>query len=302
MWNSLPRPAWHGAALSLGLGLALANASAPAPAATPVTPAPVVAAERAFAADGLALGVQAAFLKHAAPEGVVLNPEPVLAHAVYGEPRPKGPPLVWWPLWAGISRSGDLGFTTGPYTYDGRPQAWYFTVWARQRDGGWKWLFDGGPASDMTGAAPKDSAVAYARLADRQAGSPGKAMAQVTAAEAALHAGAARDLKAAFLAVAADDSRIVGSRAAPPTTRAELEAELDRRPAKITYAPLGGQASDAGDLAWTYGAARWTARDGSSQRGHYVRIWRNDRAGWRLLFDELLPAPPLKAPPVVPAG
>jgi hypothetical protein len=26
-----------------------------------------------------------------------------------------------------------------------------------------------------------------------------------------------------------------------------------------------------------------------AQRGHYVRIWRNDKAGWRLLFDELLP-------------
>ena len=37
-----------------------------------------------------------------------------------------------------------------------------------------------------------------------------------------------------------------------------------------------------------------------AQRAHYVRIWRNDKAGWRLLFDELLPAPPLKTPPVTP--
>jgi hypothetical protein len=28
-----------------------------------------------------------------------------------------------------------------------------------------------------------------------------------------------------------------------------------------------------------------------------VRIWRNDAPGWRLLFDELLPAPALKTPP-----
>ena len=45
------------------------------------------------------------------------------------------------------------------------------------------------------------------------------------------------------------------------------------------------------------GLAKWTSRDGPDRRGHYVRIWRNDKAGWRLLFDELLPAPPLKPPP-----
>jgi ketosteroid isomerase-like protein len=279
--------------LALALGLALTS---PALAAR-VDPAPVVAAERAFAADGLELGVQASFLKHSAPEGIVFGPEPVLAKAAFGQPQPKGPPLVWWPLWAGIARSGDLGFTTGPYTFDGKPRAYYFTVWARQPDGQWRWLYDGGPPSDMTGAAPQGSEVAYARLAERQAGSPAKAMEAVTKAEVALHAAARTDVKAAFLAVVADDGRIVGSKAPPPRTRAEIETELGTRPTAIAYAPLGGSASSAGDLAWTYGAASWTAKDGSAQRGHYVRIWRNDKPGWRLLFDELLPAPPLKTPP-----
>jgi ketosteroid isomerase-like protein len=285
-----------------GLATAFAVLLATSAVAAEITPAPVVAAERAFAADGLALGVQASFLKHAAPEGIVFGPEPILAHAAFGAPRPKGPPLVWWPLWAGIARSGDLGFTTGPYTFDGQPGAYYFTVWAKQPDGAWKWLFDGGPASDMSKAAPAGSPVAYARLAEREAGSPAKAMAEVIAADKALHAAAKTDVKAAFLAAVADDGRVVGSKATPPTTRAELEAELDARAASIAYAPLGGSASSAGDLAWTYGAAQWTSASGAAQRGHYVRIWRNDKAGWRLLFDELLPAPSLKPPPVAPAA
>ena len=284
-----------GAAAALSLLLA-----APALAA-PIDPAPVVAAERAFAADGLALGVQASFLKHSAPEGIVFGPEPVLAKAAFGQPRPKGVALVWWPLWAGIARSGDLGFTTGPYTRDGQPGGYYFTVWAKQPDGSWKWLFDGGPPSDQAGAAPQGSDVAYARLSAKRAGSPAKAMDQVMKAEIALHAAAKTDLKAAFLAAVAEDGRIVGSRAKPPATRAELEAELATRPQSVAFAPLGGQASSAGDMAWTYGVAKW-ARDGKEQRGHYVRIWRNDQAGWRLLFDELLPAPELKAPPVAPPG
>jgi ketosteroid isomerase-like protein len=275
--------------------------------AAPVTPAPVVAAERAFAADGLELGIQGSFLKHSAAEAIVLNPEPTLAHALYAAPKPKGPPLVWWPLWAGIARSGDLGFTTGPYTFDGKPRAYYFTVWAKQPDGGWKWLMDAGPPSDPTGAAPQGSEVTYAKPAARAAGTGAKAMDQVMAAEIALHRAAKTDVAAAFLAAVAEDGRIVGSRAAPPKDRAGLAAELATRPTSIAYSPLGGRASSAGDLAWTYGIAQWTSPDGQAQRGHYVRIWRDDKAGWRILFDELLPAPPAKpklqpAPAGSPAG
>lgn len=287
-----------GAALAALFGAALFGGAA---AAAPVTPAPVVAAERAFAADGLDLGVQASFLKHSAPEAIVLAPEPMLAHALFGQPKPKGPPLVWWPLWAGISRSGDLGFTTGPYSYDGKLEAWYFTVWSKQPDGSWKWLMDAGPDSDPAGAAPQGSPVAYARPAARAAGSGAKAMDQVLDAEIRLHLAAKADVKAAFLAVVADDGRIVGSKAPPPRDRAGLAAELDTRARSIAYAPLGGRASQAGDLAWTYGIAQWTDAQGKPQRGHYVRIWRDDAPGWRVLFDELLPAPPLKVPPSEPA-
>jgi ketosteroid isomerase-like protein len=270
---------------------ALALALPAAPAAEAATdPAPVVAAERAFAADGLALGIKDSFLKHAAPEAIVLNPEPQLARAVYGAAPASKTRLVWWPLWAGIAKSGDLGFTTGPYTVGGEPGAWYFTVWARQPDGGWKWLMDAGPPSDTAGAAPQGSAVAYAHPSGRSAGSPAKAMAEVAKAEAGLAVAARSDARAAYLAIVADDGRIVGSKARPPASRAELEAELATRPQAMAFSPQGGLASDAGDLAWTYGMAAWTA-DGKPRRGHYVRIWRNDARGWRLLFDELLPDP-----------
>jgi ketosteroid isomerase-like protein len=275
------------AAAALAALIALPASAAPKPA----DPAQVVAAERAFAADGLALGVKQSFLKHSAPEAIVLSPEPMLAQAVYGAaPDGNAVKLAWWPLWAGIAKSGDLGFTTGPYSVGGTPRAWYFTVWAKQADGGWKWLFDGGAPSSPEGAAPQGSAVAYAHPAAKAAGSPMKAMSEVTDAEAALARAAATDAKAAYLAALADDGRIVGSKAKPPMSRADNEAELATRATAIAFSPLGGQASSAGDLAWTYGMAKWP-RDGKDHRGHYVRIWRKDAAGWRLVFDELLPAP-----------
>jgi hypothetical protein len=87
---------------------------------------------------------------------------------------------------------------------------------------------------------------------------------------------------------------MMGSREQPATNAAERSAELDRRGATITFAPLGGRASQAGDLVYTYGDAKW-ARDGVEQRGHYVRIWQQRGNRWAIVFDEILLVPP--APP-----
>ena len=277
-------------ASSLGLlALAAALAAPMAPWAAPAEPAEVAAAERAFAADAPALGIGGSFVKHSTPEAIVFAPTPRKAHEVYGGHPPPGPdakPLVWWPLWAGIARSGDLGFTTGPATYDGKPSGWYFTVWARQADGGWKWIYDGGvPAAH--GAAPgPDAPTAYLAPASGPDAAPAQAMAQVQAAEAKLAAAAATDLTAAYAPWLAPEARVQGSAEPPAATPETVTAELARRAPAIAFAPLGGSASAAGDLAWTYGEARW---DGGS--GHYVRIWRSDAGGWRLVFDQILTTP-----------
>lgn len=274
--------------LSLAL-LLIATPAMAAPAKTAGDPAPVVAAERAFAADGLATGIKASFLKHSAPDAILFAPDPVKAHDLYAkQPDQKGPPLVWWPLWAGIARSGDLGFTTGPATYDGKPSGWYFTVWAKQPDGGWKWLYDGGAASAHGDAPPQGSQPTYLAASTGPGAAADQAMTQVKAAEAALAATAASDAKAAYLAALSDDARVAGSPAAPATTPEAVATELSTRAPRIEFSPLGGGASSAGDLAWTYGDAAWTQGE-KPARGHYVRIWQSRDDGWRLVFDQILP-------------
>jgi len=278
------------------LTLIAALAAVPALAQAAADPAPVVAAERAFAADGLALGVRDAFLKHSAPEAIVFQPDVARVHDTFPKlPANKGgPPLAWWPLWAGIAASGDLGFTTGPYTVGGKPGGYYFTVWRKQADGGWKWIYDGGPGSDPAGAAPAGSPVAYLPLATARAGSAAKAKAQVAALEAKLNAAAAKDVASAFTPVAAPDGRIAGSRAAPENSPAGQARELAARTRTMTLAALGAEASSAGDLVWTYGEAAWS-RDGQDRRGHYIRVWQDRKEGWKLVYDAILPSPPKPA-------
>ncbi len=249
--------------LALIAALIAALLATPALAAPKVDPAPVVAAERAFAADGLKLGVKASFLKHSAADAIVFRPDPVSAHGFY-EKAPDdtgGPPLVWWPLLAGIARSGDLGFTTGPFTFDGKPGGSYFTVWKKQADGAWKWIYDGGPPADMSGAAPQGSTPVYLPVSTAKGKYPEAAFAEVKAAEATLAEGARTDLAGAYLKVLAPEARIGGSRAAPDDTPAGHAAELATRPGQVAFSPLGGEASKAGDLAWCSGTLGFAARD-----------------------------------------
>jgi ketosteroid isomerase-like protein len=266
----------------------------PALAAEPVTPAPVVAAERAFAADGYATGIKASFLGHSAPDAILIQPEPVNAHeALKASPdgKPDDPKLEWWPLWAGIAKSGDLGFTTGPYAFAGKRRGHYFTVWKKQLNGEWKWIFDGGTPSDASGMAAAGAAVGYLPVSDVAPLESGAALAAVFAEEDRLAKGASLDLKTAFLRVFACDGRMQGSARPPATDCDEAEEELAYRPASASFRTLGGEASAAGDLAWTYGSLDWSM-DGKPAKGHYVRVWQRRGDGWRIVFDELLVPPP----------
>lgn len=284
-------------AVSLAFGLALPAAAArkKPPAPPPLTPAPVVAAERAFAADGLSLGIKQSFLKHMADDAIVFQPDPVNAReAISAQSDRPGPKLEWWPVWAGIAASGDLGFTTGPYALEGVRRGHYFTIWKKQADGSWKWLYDGGPNSSARDAPGPGSTPGYLMVSKSSAGDEATAFASAQAADAALNAAAAEDVPAAFMAVLVCEARVQGSLAAPAQGCSSFRDELATRPRKLAFAPLGGSASSGGDLAWTYGTVDGVEA-GKAFRGHYVRVWQYRDGVWKLVFDQILPAPPKAA-------
>src|SRR3569623_680828 len=71
--------------------LTAAFAGAAAAQAASASPDVVLAAARAFAKDGLELGSKASFLKHSAPDAIILAPDPTSAQAFYGA-RPDAKP------------------------------------------------------------------------------------------------------------------------------------------------------------------------------------------------------------------
>lgn len=266
--------------------------------------APVVASERAFAADFPAMGLAGSFQKWGRPDAILINGGRAheIAAVFEGAPltRQPGEPLIeWWPTFAGVAMSGEMGFTTGPAARDQEGYGHYFTVWRRQADGQWRWVYDGGSNASPAGQPGRDSEPRILPVAVTGSPSPETAMIEVRAAEAALSAAAAHDQKAAHLSVLAPDGRLYVAPLPPAEGPEAFAAALDSWPGRFEFGVTeGGGASDAGDMAWTYGPAAWT-RDGQDRRGHYMRLWQKRPEGWKLIMAQLIPAP-IAAPP--PAG
>ena len=261
--------------------------------ASPRSVAPVVEAERAFAAMAREKGTGEAFKAFIAEDGQMFLPAPVRAKPLLEGGKIGLGPIRWWPVYAGLAASGDLGFTTGPFVAGdgaGRHHGTYFTVWRRQADGRWRWVLDCGSVRE---APPPEGR--EAPIEPLPAGTPGGAWDAVAAAEAKLAFALAADARAALRRALASDARLLRDGSPPAVGRAAVTALLARAPKRVAVAPLGGAVSTAGDLAYTYGTAAWTDASGA-RRGWYVRIWQHRRRGWTLVLDETNAPPPTRPP------
>lgn len=110
-------------------------------------------AEAAFAQMAKEEGMNTAFLAFAAEDAVLMRGNQLIEKktgiAEYmKDQNSKG--LAWSPEFVDVSKSGDLGYTYGYYTFsyedqEGNPaeaKGVFHTVWKRQEDGSWKFVWD----------------------------------------------------------------------------------------------------------------------------------------------------------------
>ncbi|WP_158766474.1 DUF4440 domain-containing protein [Terricaulis silvestris] len=249
------------------------------------SPAPVIAAERAFAADAARRGWVAAFRTYAAADAIMLSPDPVNAQAQLAEIEGDGSTaLDWRPAYAGISRSGDFGFTTGPFQMRGRDGiiGHYFTVWRRQSDGDWKWIFDAGTdVRDPGPAVEPDAAIPSIVVATGGASGEETAIAAIAALEEAN----ARSVSLAGLL--ADDAR-VNRPYEPAAVGGQAAFRLMAAEGGATFTSLRREAASGGDMVFSLGEVR-DSNEGVERLRYYARIWQWRPEGWRIVFDEIVP-------------
>jgi ketosteroid isomerase-like protein len=282
----------------------------------------VVAAERGFARASTERGIQAAFLAHMADDGVVFR-ERVTSAKLYYATNPSPGHLTWAPAWGGASAAGDLGFTTGPFTFRRTADdtlvahGQYASVWARQPDGGWKVLADiGAPGPASVGepafvaralGGPAPAALAGMRAGGSGAGARGgpSAAAIVEGMRATLlvaergfaAVGAAEGPAGALPGFAAADVRALWPGVAPVVGRDSVRAVLERRAAERPGLAWRWQTTEArvarsGDLGVTWGGYEARRADGAiAEMGTYLRLWGREDGGWRVLLDAINPQP-----------
>lgn len=267
--------------------VALAGASAVQ--AKPRNPADQVeAAERAFAADGLVLGVKRAFLKHMAGDAIIFTPAPANARAFYeSRAGDSGPKLEWWPAWVVAASSGDLALSTGPSFFDGKPGGWYASIWRKDADNIWRWIYDGGSAADPVSAPVQATTARKGPMSKAGEGSAAKAFDAVRAAETMLSQSTEKDAPLAYKAVLSADAHLIGPRGTRALLPTAIAERLEQRPAAMTLTLRGGGAAKAGDFVWTHGEAAWSEGQ-KAVAAHYMHVWQRRPDGWRLIFETLI--------------
>jgi ketosteroid isomerase-like protein len=269
----------------------------------------LVEAERAFAQASADLGLRDAFLEYLGEGAIDFRPEPGDAREYYEAMHGNPGRLTWGPVFADVSRAGDLGYTTGPWamtrstadgdvTYHGH----YTSVWKREAGGPWKVALDIGIGhGEPEGPAPE---LAYAERGDTWAGPSNgdeperRALFMRDSEYSALSE--LNGFAETFRSHSQPDIRVYRGGMFPVLGQdAALEA-IGKTGGTYAWAPMAAGVSSSADLGYTYGLSVFTPGDSgdeSARRESYLRIWKRNADGeWRLVLDAANVLPPEEPP------
>jgi ketosteroid isomerase-like protein len=257
----------------------------------------LVQTEKAFARLAASKSVKQAFLEVFADQGVVFQPAAVNAKKFWGE-RPESPALLAWsPVWADISSTGNLGYTTGDWDYrpqgiDDQPVAFgqYITLWKKNSDGDFKAVLDIG----ISHAKPNDVKPNDVKPNDvKPTWASPKTPAENTTPESAIEK---PDLsfmtKADYENLLAADVRLYREQSMPMIGKQQAISQIETELANVKSGRVSAASCDgSGDLFYCHGVLELTKNDDSVQKGNLFRIWkrRNDR--WFLTLEVFTPLP-----------
>ena len=249
----------------------------------------LIDAEFAFARMSLEQGIRAAFLANFAADGIVFEPVPVRLHEAWPQrpasEDPKALRLEWQPAQAGVARSGEMGFTTGPskLTDARRPgfvrHGVFFSVWQRDQAGVWRVGIDIGTTTPepidfvSVGAAPRPAYLGKANVSEQRR----TFFAHDTRTFNTAHA---------YEQLLVADARLHRDGMSPIAGRKTVAQHVAARAARIDWLPFDVKIARSADMAATYGQFRASGGTDGAKEGYYVHLWLRDAAGrWQIAYD-----------------
>lgn len=263
----------------------------------PETAQTILEQERRFLAMSQEQGARTAFLSFLADDAISFEPGPTNAKKLLSTRLEISVSIKWTPLLVGVSRSCDLGYTTGPSEWrkhqeDEKPFGYgqYVTIWRKQKDGEWKVVIDLGgqvPGATKLEEAPEVTIdTGPSPTADTT-----DAAKKLRQAEKWLAETGASDSTGAIIGSSSETIQVYRDGVFPASGRDAAKLMLSVRRGQLKSERLGGGISSGLDLAYSYG--RYTlVRPENTEHGHYLQIWRTDAKGaWKLMLDYEAPLP-----------
>jgi ketosteroid isomerase-like protein len=266
----------------------------------------MVATERAFSRLSEEKGIRESFTEFIAEDGILFRPRAVVAKKWMREnplpPSTTRPLLVWQPIFAGMSRAGDLGYTTGPWQFkndlkDAKFSAFgnFMTVWKKQPDGKWRFVVDLG----VSNPEPKTVALLTygVPVSGRFTRDAAKGRSDLLSTERDFSkASVKRGAVEAFLAYASSDVRVLRNQKQPFIGRKAAVGAWTPLSIEWTWTTQFADVSQSGDLGYSYGLyeMRDKAANSVAETGNYLRVWKRVNGAWKLILDLTDPHPPEK--------
>jgi len=277
----------------------------------PPAQAELVTAERAFAKLAVERGVRESFIAYFADDGIGFGPHPYkVKETLSNSPAPATrAPIVlnWAPLYGDIAVAGDLGWNTGPTVFeDTGPEkkptrhGMFFSVWKKQRDGGWKVVLDlGGDTPAPVSPLNAPFQTSYRASSKQPAASVNveQEIAGLLEAERELLAAAeAGSVGQAYQSRLSDDARVHRLNVMPVVGKDALRGWLAQQTMALNGEPIKADVARSGDLGYAYG--EYELGGAKPEKGYYARVWKRDGQGeWRIVMDVVTSIPPGSQPP-----
>jgi len=252
----------------------------------------LVKAEAEFAESLAKNGSKTAYTTFAANDGLVFRPNPVNAKTYYGS-QPESTDVVWSPAYAKVSRSGDFGYTTGPFAVGTKEYGQYFSIW-KAVDGKWALALDLGishnkPLKQVTTqfVEPKDFyKPKFLNDKQRQTGAE-----IIGTTEETLNTLLKTHGVSAFAGFVNSDVRVLFPGYEPILGKDKAVAFFNSMFAKVALKRTKVVKADGGDLAYSYGVATVDYKADLRESFNYAFVYeRQPDAMWNLVAVVFAPA------------
>jgi len=255
----------------------------------------LVNAEKEFAKSIAKNGDKDSYLEYSLNSALVFRPNPVNAKTFYTSQTKGMNEVTWEPNLAKVSRSGDLGFTTGPYAVGGDDKKYgqYLSIW-KVENGKWKLAIDLGTSSNKPlnkvttqFVEPKDH-VAPKFLNEKEI-KAGKDIILTT--EKTLNTLLKTHGIAAFGGFLTEDARLLFPGNDAINGKGKIISYFNGMISKISLKTNGVDKAIGSDLAYTYGVATIDYKADLRESFNYVFVYEKaaDHT-WNLIVQAFVPA------------